>query len=113
VFGNAGDVVRLALLGAGAGALPGALLAAAANVAWLGGGSYWPKVATWWSSDALGVILLSPFFLTWTKPARPRFGRTVEALALLVLLTTAGWWVFDTMRPRELDAGSSASAVTS
>jgi signal transduction histidine kinase/integral membrane sensor domain MASE1 len=104
VFGHAGDVVRLALLGAGVGALPGALLAAAANVAWLEGGSYWPKVATWWSSDVLGVILLTPFLLTWTKPARPRFGRTVEALALLGLLTAAGWWVFASVRPRELDA---------
>jgi signal transduction histidine kinase/integral membrane sensor domain MASE1 len=104
VFGRAGDVVRLALLGAGVGPFPGALLAAAANVAWLEEGSYWIKVATWWGSDALGVILLTPFFLAWTEPARPRFGRTVEALALLLLLTTAGWWVFATNQPRELDA---------
>ena len=104
MFRHAGDVVRLGLLGAGVGALPGALLAAAANVAWLGGGSYWPKVATWWSSDALGVILLSPFLLTWVKPAEPRSGRTVEALALLGLLTAAGWGVFATTRPSGLDA---------
>ncbi len=104
VFGHARDVVRLALLGAGVGALPGALLAAAANVAWLGGGSYWANVVAWWSSDALGVVLVTPFFLTLTEPVRPRFGRTVEVLAMLVLLTTAGWWVFATAQPRELDA---------
>jgi signal transduction histidine kinase/integral membrane sensor domain MASE1 len=100
---RAGDVVRLVVLGAGVGALPGALLAAAANVAWLEPGAYGSKVATWWSSDALGVILLGSFFLTWKTPARPRFGRAVEVLAMLMLLTTAGWWVFSTMRPRELD----------
>ncbi len=104
VFGRAWDVIRLALLGAVAGALPGALLAAAANVAWLEPGSYWSKVSTWWSSDALGVILLCPFLLTWKTPSRPRLGRAVEALALLVLLTGAGWWVFSTIRPRELDS---------
>jgi signal transduction histidine kinase/integral membrane sensor domain MASE1 len=104
VFGHVGDVVRLALLGAGAGAVPGALLAAAANVTWLEAGSYWTKVVMWWSSDALGVILLSPFLLAWTEPGRPRFGRTVEAFAVLVLLTTAGWWVFASVLPRDFDA---------
>jgi signal transduction histidine kinase/integral membrane sensor domain MASE1 len=104
VFGRAGDVIRLAVLGAGLGALPGALLAAAANVTWLEPGEFWSKVASWWSSDALGAILVGPFFLTWKAPERPRFGRAVEAVALLVLLTTAGWWVFAAMRPRELDA---------
>jgi signal transduction histidine kinase/integral membrane sensor domain MASE1 len=104
VFGRARDVIRLALLGAGLGALPGALLAAAAKVTWLEPGGFWPMVASWWSSDALGAILVGPFFLTWKTPERPRFGRAVEAVALLVLLTTAGWWVFASMRPRELDA---------
>jgi signal transduction histidine kinase/integral membrane sensor domain MASE1 len=103
VFGNAGDVVRLALLGAVAGALPGALLAAAANVAWLEAGSYWTKVAEWWSGDFLGVVLLCPLLLSWTESPQPRAGRTVEALALLVLLTSVGWWVFASERPRELD----------
>jgi signal transduction histidine kinase/integral membrane sensor domain MASE1 len=104
VFGRAGDVVRLVVLGAGLGALPGALLAAAANVTWLEPGEFWSKVASWWSSDALGAILVGPFFLTWKAPERPRFGRAAEALAMLVLLTAAGWWVFSATRPRELDA---------
>jgi signal transduction histidine kinase/integral membrane sensor domain MASE1 len=104
VFSHAGDIIRLALLGAGAGAFPCALLAAAANVTWLDEGSYWTKVATWWTSDALGVILLTPFCLAWTEPESPRFGRAVEALALLALLTAVGWWVFSSTQPREYDA---------
>ena len=104
MFRHAGDIIRLALLGAGVGALPCALIAAAANVTWLEPGSYWTKVVTWWTSDALGVILVTPFFLAWTEPASPRFGRTVEALALLGLLTAVGWWVFASTQPREFDA---------
>ncbi|WNG19112.1 MASE1 domain-containing protein [Cystobacter fuscus] len=104
VFSHAEDIIRLVLLAAGVGAFPCALIAAAANVTWLEAGSYWTKVATWWTSDALGVILLTPFFLVWTEPASPRFGRAVEALALLALLTTVGWWVFSSTQPREFDA---------
>jgi signal transduction histidine kinase len=106
VFRRAEDVLRLALLGAGVGALPSALVATAASVAWLGEGAYWSTAFSWWSSDALGVLLLCPLFLAWTErePARPRLGRTVEAVTLLLLLAGLGWWVFSSLRPRELDA---------
>ncbi|MDC3958888.1 sensor histidine kinase [Polyangium jinanense] len=104
VFRRPWDVVRLVFLGAVVGALPGTLVAAAASVAWLGEHSFWKVAVAWWSSDALGVILLCPLFLTWTEPEPSRSGRAAEALSLLVILTVGAYWVFASVRPREIES---------
>ncbi|MDI1475319.1 MASE1 domain-containing protein [Polyangium sp. y55x31] len=106
VFRRPRDVARLVWLGAAAGAIPGTLVAAAASVAWLGARSFWKVAVGWWSSDVLGVILFCPLFLVWTEPELEpsRAGRAAEAWTLLVILTGAAWWVFDSVRPREIEA---------
>ncbi|MDI1435396.1 MASE1 domain-containing protein [Polyangium sorediatum] len=104
VFRRPWDVARLVWLGAAVGAIPGTLVAAAASVVWLGDPSFWHVAIGWWSSDALGVLLLCPLFLTWTEPEPPRSGRAVEALSLLVILTGGAWWVFGSVRPRGIES---------
>ncbi|MDI3290155.1 MASE1 domain-containing protein [Polyangium sp. 15x6] len=100
------DLVRLVFLGAVVGAIPGTLVAAAASVAWLDERSFWHVAVGWWSSDALGVILLCPLFLTWTEPepVPSRSGRAAEAASLLVILTVGAFWVFGSVRPREIES---------
>ncbi|MDC0742540.1 sensor histidine kinase [Polyangium mundeleinium] len=108
VFRRPWDVACLVLLGAAVGAIPGTLVAAAASVVWLGDPSFWKVAIGWWSSDALGVLLLCPLFLTWTEPEPEpepsRSGRAVEASSLLVILTGGAFWVFASVRPREIES---------
>jgi len=114
VFRRPWDVARLVLLGAVVAAIPGALVAATASVAWLGERSLWSVAIGWWSSDALGIILLGPLFLTWTEPELEpsRSGRAAEAVGLLVILTCGAWWVFASVRPRVLESALPALLFT-
>ncbi|MDI1445586.1 MASE1 domain-containing protein [Polyangium sp. 6x1] len=105
VFRRPWDLARLVLLGAAVGAIPGTLVAAVAAVVWLGAPSFWKVAVSWWSSDALGVILLCPLFLTWTEPnpEPSRSGRAAEALAMLVIVSGGAWWVFGGEQSREIE----------
>lgn len=94
------DVVLLAL-GAAAGAVPGALVAGAAANAWLGAPPA-TAVASWWSSDALGALLVAPLVLTaLTDEPRPP-GGALEAAILAAVLVGAGAAVFGADAPGDL-----------
>jgi len=61
-----------------------------ASAAWLAlGAGFWMFYQTWWISDAIGLLLVTPFIVIWVTSWRTVFGlpwrRTVEALGLLVL----------------------------
>ncbi|HMV99299.1 MAG TPA: PAS domain S-box protein [Acidobacteriota bacterium] len=53
--------------------------------------SYW----TWWTSDSLGVLLITPLVVTWTRfrMERPRYS-VVEGLFFLTLWCATSWLVF-------------------
>jgi len=84
------DVLALMLLGAVVSTTVSATIGVASL--WLSGaispGSYGSLWFVWWSGDAMGVLVFGSLLLTWAATPRLREspGRTVEALALVVLL---------------------------
>ncbi|MBZ4418444.1 MASE1 domain-containing protein [Myxococcus sp. RHSTA-1-4] len=89
------EVLALVGLGALLPAMVSGLLAAAAAARWLAPDvpflTWW---TSWWLGDALGVVLVGPFFLTVFPLPRIRFWRRVEAVVLLLLLAVLSQWVF-------------------
>ena len=64
----------------------------------LGAAAYWRSWAVWWSGDALAVLVLAPFVLTWRDTSdqprrRLRPGRRLEAGALGLGLVLCAWLV--------------------
>jgi PAS domain S-box-containing protein len=82
-----GQVRMLILLAAPAGALCSALIGSA--MLWLAGelpGGVLPAIATWWTGDVLGGLIVAPVILAWSGPGR-REGSTrglVELVALSI-----------------------------
>ncbi len=82
-----GLMVGAALLGA----LPGATIGAATMSAAGLSHSFWGSWRTWWGGNAMAILLVTPFLLTWRSKPEPEEslfnqpGRVVEA----VLLTAA------------------------
>jgi signal transduction histidine kinase/CheY-like chemotaxis protein/HPt (histidine-containing phosphotransfer) domain-containing protein len=86
-FGRTTDVVRLAALAALASQAIGATLGAPIGHLWTGSG--WGMLPTewldWFVSDALSVLVLTPFILLWFpgQPVPTTGGRAVEAVVCL------------------------------
>jgi PAS domain S-box-containing protein len=61
-----------------------------------GGVPYWAIWTTWFSGDAIGIVLVTPLILAWSvgPPVRPSFREIVEASALSILLVASaiGLW---------------------
>ncbi|MFK4225424.1 MASE1 domain-containing protein [Streptomyces sp. NPDC019890] len=83
------DVLALVFLGALAGMLisstvgSGVLVLAGA----LEGSDFWPTWSVWWTGDAMGVLVVTPFLLALRRARWPRdagTGRWIEAVALLL-----------------------------
>ncbi|MFI1399100.1 MASE1 domain-containing protein [Streptomyces sp. NPDC020681] len=83
------DVLALVFLGALAGMLisstlgSGVLLLAGA----LDTGEFWPAWSVWWTGDAMGVLVVTPFLLVLRRARWPRDvggGRWIEAAVLLL-----------------------------
>jgi PAS domain S-box-containing protein len=94
------DVLALVLLAA----LLSPTISATIGVAslWLSGAiastSLGPLWAVWWSGDAMGVVGVAPFILTWMVTPRVRlsFAQAVEAVALLPILVVVTDLLFKT-----------------
>ena len=89
-FGRAADVIRFiifgALLGSGVSALFG--VTALGLAGFVPGPRYLFSLTTWWTGDALGVLVITPMLWVWQAGWRGcRFGR--EELLFAVLLPTA------------------------
>lgn len=60
---------------------------------------------TWWLGDTVGVFVVTPLILAWSKP--PRFAkkprRLAEAGLLLGLLLSVGLWIFGGWNPWGID----------
>ncbi|MFF3321870.1 MASE1 domain-containing protein [Streptomyces sp. NPDC002889] len=83
------DVLALVFLGALAGMLISATVGTGVLVlsGALDAGDFWPTWSVWWTGDAMGVLVVTPFLLAlrrfrWPPKARPR--RWIEATALLL-----------------------------
>ncbi|WP_164013883.1 MASE1 domain-containing protein [Pyxidicoccus trucidator] len=89
------EVLALVGLGALLPAMVSGLLAGAAAARWLAPDvpflTWW---TSWWLGDALGVVLMGPFFLTAFPIPRLRFWRRVESVVLMLLLAVLSQWVF-------------------
>lgn len=79
-----GDVVLMGAVAVATPLLPAALAAAGA-VRWLAAPSWWDATLSWWFADSVGILILTPFLLTWSATHRlsaPR--RSAFELALLM-----------------------------
>ena len=74
-----------------------ALLGAAVPALGLGA-SYWDVWRVWWLADGLGILLVTPFIVTWMRNDPPiqkiSLARVMEAIVVLALLTATAWIVF-------------------
>jgi PAS domain S-box-containing protein len=62
------------------------------------GASYWDVWRVWWLADGLGILLVTPFIVTWMRNDPPiqkiSLARVMEAIVVLALLTATAWIVF-------------------
>jgi signal transduction histidine kinase/integral membrane sensor domain MASE1 len=92
------DILALILLGAMAGAFISATIGVTSLC--LSGLASWSQFASvwlgWWLGDAMGVLVVAPFLLTWGTPPRPRWRlrRAIEAGALLIVLLGLGLAIY-------------------
>ncbi|MET9342158.1 MASE1 domain-containing protein [Nonomuraea sp. NPDC003804] len=84
------DALALVFLGALAGMLISATVGSATLVLAdvVRPGEFWPTWSVWWTGDAMGVLVVTPFLLALHRafqgPWHPRPARVAEAVALLV-----------------------------
>ena len=78
VLAAGGSTFIAATIGVGTLVASGAAESAAAVSLWL----------VWWTGDAVGVLVVAPFLLTWTQPERTTVARTVwfETVVLFVAM---------------------------
>ncbi len=72
-------------------------LLAAATSAILIGAPFWISYRSWWSSDAIGNLLITPFLLSWASLAHAKKftlkpGRIVEGTAMWIAMLLLGYF---------------------
>jgi len=79
-----------ALLSTLLGALVGATVLTASGMSH----SYWGSLTTWWSNNAMAIMLVAPFLLVWFSKSAPEDKVFVHGWRILeaVMLTTALTW---------------------
>ena len=93
-------IVLACFMGAGvSAALSVVVLCLGSTVPWP---QLWANVGRWWVPNALAVLVVAPFLLTWGTPAAgrlapKRIGEALLCAAGLVFgtLVSFGWWSFD------------------
>ncbi|HEX4627728.1 MAG TPA: diguanylate cyclase, partial [Gemmatimonadales bacterium] len=62
---------------------------------------FWPVWSTWWTGDAVGVLVVAPPVLLWAARPRMHWSRrqALEGVALLVCLLVVGLAAFDGLFP--------------
>jgi PAS domain S-box-containing protein len=88
-FTSVADIT--ALLGAATFVNAGTALIGAGTAALTAGASFWSFWATWWVSNGLGLLLLTPLILTWSTLSLSRLRRPNPRLALEAVLFTLLW----------------------
>ncbi|MEU9986491.1 MASE1 domain-containing protein [Streptomyces sp. NPDC048045] len=89
------DALALIFLGAFTGMLVSATVGTTSLVlsGGLSAGDFWPTWSVWWTGDAMGVLVVTPFLLVLRSAHRPRGAspvRWVEALLLLAATAAVG-----------------------
>jgi PAS domain S-box-containing protein len=91
------DVLLLLLLGAGVAPLAGAVVGGS-PVSLRYDQTMLTSWSEWWTGDALGVLIVAPAVLAWTRPAGPGRSairaRPLEFVALLVAVAGMSWAIF-------------------
>jgi PAS domain S-box-containing protein len=86
------SVWRLTIVASVWTVVPALIGAATASVE--NGGHFARTFLTWWTSDALGILLVTPFVLSWTRPQPALPGiRRCEACLHLTAWAVAAWLV--------------------
>ncbi|GAA5005560.1 MASE1 domain-containing protein [Streptomyces siamensis] len=90
------DALALIFLGAFVGMLISSTIGSGTLVAAgvLRPGAFWPTWSVWWTGDAMGVLLVTPFLLLLPSvhpPKRITPARWVEALLLVAATVTVGY----------------------
>ena len=93
------EVLGLAVLGATISPMLGASIGAMGLLKIASSGSYWLNWQLWWASDALGILTVTPFIITWVAAGRstPKLGRQrrwAEVGLLFAWLLLILWIVF-------------------
>jgi two-component system cell cycle sensor histidine kinase/response regulator CckA len=59
---------------------------------------FWDFWKTWWISDGLGIFLITPLIITWSRnsppSAPPRWGRIIEEVLFFPVWCTVAWLTF-------------------
>jgi signal transduction histidine kinase/CheY-like chemotaxis protein len=87
----------LALTGAACLATAVAALLGAGTSALVTGAPFWAAHRTWWTSEALGLLLVTPLAVTWVRPRpfTPLHGKRVaEAVVIAGVWCASAWIVY-------------------
>jgi len=93
------EVVLLVLIAVGAACVLSSFIAALITIYAIPETSFATAWGTWYIGDAMGILVLTPFLLTWARGMRPRWQafpapRRLEALACFALLAAVSQYIF-------------------
>jgi integral membrane sensor domain MASE1 len=95
-FRKVSDV--MALLAVATVANGGVALFAAAQIHHNFNVPFWPAFWTWWISDGLGMLVVTPLVLSWVRPKKAlktvHVAIVVEAVAFAIVWVVISWFVF-------------------
>lgn len=83
--------------------IPGGLIAGAGTLLMDVEGSFFFSALAWSLSDALGIMLLGPIFLSWISFTKPFSGSRGEGIVLGVSLALFSWFVIFVSRDHVID----------
>jgi PAS domain S-box-containing protein len=69
-------------------------LLGAASPTIFGHAPFWPSYQTWWSANLLGIVLVTPLVVVWTRPSAARTvepSRKIESLVFAAAWCVAAW----------------------
>lgn len=68
----------------------------ALNIKFHFGAPFWASYRTWWISDGLGILLVTPSILVWRgrNPFRLEWNKIIETAAFIIIWIVAVWAVF-------------------
>ncbi|MFT3710786.1 MAG: MASE1 domain-containing protein [Archangium sp.] len=84
-------LLGVAVFANGVATIPGAWAGAQ-----MGTAGFWSAALTWWIGDALGILVVTPLLVAWSRPSTPTHAkfRAVELTLFFVFWAAAAWLTF-------------------